>query len=112
MVMVFPMTVENAVDTGVGTHVAIIFSLGHLLPPSSRFLEPINNRGGNQRSASRRGGRKGRTQARLLITRRVYESWGWYKVRRRRTTVDGGWKGKGQTGYVIIADVPAKGRRR
>jgi len=68
--MVFPVTVENAVDTGVGVH-ADILPLGHLLPSSG----PINNRGsrGGDRarlslplggvSASRRGmqGGKGST---------------------------------------------------
>lgn len=37
MTMVFVVTVENAVDTGVGTHVDIL-PLGHPLLPSSWIL--------------------------------------------------------------------------
>jgi hypothetical protein len=48
VVMVFPVTVENAVETGVGTHV-VILSLGHLLP-SPRILKPTNTWEGDRRS--------------------------------------------------------------
>lgn len=53
MVMVFPVTVENAVDTGVGTHVDIL-SLGHLRLPS-RILRPIITEIGSQRNSSQKG---------------------------------------------------------
>ena len=52
--MVLPLvTVENAVDTGVGTH-ADILALGHL--PSPRILKPINSRGSRRRMVGRRMG--------------------------------------------------------
>ena len=54
--MIFsPVTVENAVDTGVGTHVDIL-ALGHLLLPPPRVLKPINSRGGRRRKEERRNG--------------------------------------------------------
>jgi len=48
-----PVTVEKAVETGVGTH-ADILALGHL--PSPRILKPINSRGSRRRLEGRRDG--------------------------------------------------------
>jgi hypothetical protein len=91
------VTVENTVDTGVGTH-ADILALGHLLP-SPRISKPINSQRGDRESRSQKKGRRNRgTQARLLFLRgiRVLEG---YKVWRGRP-LDGGGKGEGEKDKV------------
>lgn len=95
--MMFSVTVENAVDTGVGTQ-ADILALGH--PPS--FLRvswgPINNEGGGRGIRSREG--KGGNRRELSLPRRGPGRGIKYGGGGGRGPLDGGGKRK-RMGYDV-----------
>ena len=98
--MTFSVAVENAVDTGVGTH-ADILALGHLLPPS-RILGPISNQRGNRRARGQRKDRESQGDYRFQGV-----SWKGYKGGRGGHRVVGG-KERGW-GILSIPDVSTQG---